>query len=159
MFQMHFFFISFPHTDPYQPFKNRVYKPFTSLSFASTHAFTIMCKSHDIFSSSQKIGPRIAGSMITVDTYAVVFPLSCTVSLLPIVGIGVEYGHQICPISLHIWNNYLLPFELAGLECDPHHVIFRFRFSNRTQMFLSYLLFFGGGVAKECIIVGLAYPV
>ena len=75
------------------------------------------------------------------------------------VGIGVEYEHQLFPISLHLWNDYLLPLELAGLEYDPNHVIFRFTFSNCTQFILSYLSFFWGKFAKECTILGLMYPV
>ena len=58
------------------------------------------------------------------------------------VGIGVEYGHHVCPISLHVWNDYLIPLELVWLECDPHHVSFWFPFSNPTQ-FVLYLSFFG----------------
>ena len=79
--------------------------------------------------------------------------------LFPIVGIVVEYVHYVCPISIHLWNVYLLPPELAGLECDPHHVIFRFPFSNRNQTFLLYRSFFREIFAKECTSVGLLYLV
>ena len=58
------------------------------------------------------------------------------------VDIVVEYGHCVCPISLHLWNVYLIPLELAGLECDSHHVNFRFPFSNYTQkQFIVPILF------------------
>ena len=53
---------------------------FNSLSFGSTHDFTIMCNSHKLFSSPQKIGPNIEGSMTTIGTDVVVFSMSCTVS-------------------------------------------------------------------------------
>ena len=112
---------------------------FTSMSLGSTHDIKIMCNSHAFFSSPQKIGPRIEGIMTTIGTYVVVFSMSCTVSSLknffPIFWIVVEYGHCVCNISLQLWNVYLLSPELAVLECDPHHVIFRLPFSNRTQFF------------------------
>ena len=75
------------------------------------------------------------------------------------VGIGVKYVHQVSPISLHLWNGYFLPLDLAGLECDPHHVIFRYPFSNCTQKFLIVPILFWEIVSKECTIVVLAHPV
>ena len=100
--------------------------------------------------------------MTTIGTYAVVFYVLHSVKfieLLPMVWIGVEYGHQVYPISLHLWNVYLLPIELADLECHPHHVIFIFPFSNRTQNFLIEPILFFGGFPNEYTIVGLVYPV
>ena len=55
---------------------------FTFLSFSSTHYFTIMSNYHAIFSSPQKIGPSIEGSMTTIGTDVAVFYMSCTVSSL-----------------------------------------------------------------------------
>ena len=54
---------------------------FISLSFGSTHDFTIMCNSHDVFSSLYNIGPSIEGSMTTIGTDDVVFlfPAQCQV--------------------------------------------------------------------------------
>ena len=54
---------------------------FTSLSFGSTHDFTIMCNSHEIFPSPQKIGPTIEGITTTIVTYVAVFkcPAQCQV--------------------------------------------------------------------------------
>ena len=75
------------------------------------------------------------------------------------VGIVLEYGHFFCPVALHLWNIYLLSLKLAGFKCDPHHVIFRFPFCNRTHFLISYLSFFWAEFAKECTIVGLVYPV
>ena len=120
---------------------------FTSLYFGSTHDFTIACNSQEFFSSSQNTGPRLAGRMTTIDTYVVVFSRPAQYQVLkrfPMVGIGVDYGNQVCPISLHLWNIYLLPLELAGLECDPHHVSFRLPFPNRTQNFLIVPILFSG---------------
>ena len=65
---------------------------FVSVSFGSTHDFTILSNSHEVFSSPQNIGPRIEGSMTTIGTDVVVFSMSCTVSRfkkIPIVGIFV----------------------------------------------------------------------
>ena len=67
-------FISSLCASPYQPFKNMTYKPFHTHSFGSTHAYTILCNSHDVFPLPQKIGSRIEGSMTTIGTY-VFFPL------------------------------------------------------------------------------------
>ena len=53
---------------------------FTYLPFGYNHLFTITCNYHDVFSSRQKIRPRISGSMTTIGTYVVVFPSSCTLS-------------------------------------------------------------------------------
>ena len=75
-------------------------------------------------------------------------------------GISVEHGHQVCPILLHLWNDYLIPLELEGLECDPHHVILILPCSNRTQIFhIIPILFFGESFAKDYNIVGLVYTV
>ena len=53
---------------------------FTSVSFGYTHDFTILYNSHEVFSSQQKIGPRIEGSMTTIGIYVIVFYMSCTKS-------------------------------------------------------------------------------
>ena len=79
--------------------------------------------------------------------------------LFPIVRIVLEYGHCVCTISLHIWNVYLLPPELLGLECDPYHIILRFPFYNRTKFIFIVTILFSENVAKECTIVGMLYPV
>ena len=120
---------------------------FTSMSCCSTHTFTFPCNYRVIFPSSQNIGIRIAGSMTTIGTYVVVFPRPARFQvkkLYPMVVIGVYDEHQVCPISLHFWNIYLLPLKLSGLECDTHHVIFRFPFSNSTQKILVLPIFFSG---------------
>ena len=59
---------------------------FAYLSFGSTRDFKILCNSHDIFSSPQKIGPRIEGSMTTIGIDVVVFlcPAQCQVLKLPL---------------------------------------------------------------------------
>ena len=75
------------------------------------------------------------------------------------VGIVVVYVHCVCPISLHLWTVYLIPPELVGLVCDPHHVIFILPFSKRTQIFSIVPILFLGKNAKECNIVGLFYQV
>ena len=62
------------------------------------------------------------------------------------VRIGVEDGHHVCTILLHLWNYHLLPLELTGLECDPRHIILRFIFSNRTQKFLVVPILFLGKI-------------
>ena len=46
---------------------------FTSFSFGYNHDFTILCNSHDVFFSPQKIGPRIEGRMTKIGTDVVVF--------------------------------------------------------------------------------------
>ena len=127
---------------------------FTFLSFGSTHAFKIPCNSYGIFSSTQNIWPRIVGSMTTIRTYIVVFTSSCKVSILKnvvLVRIDVEYGYQVCPISLYLWNVYPCSLGLVVLQCDPQHVIIRFPFSNRTQNFPIIISFFRGKLPSNAL--------
>ena len=94
---------------------------FISLSFGSNHPFKIPCNYHDVFYSSQQIGPIISVSITISGTYVVIFSLSYTVSILlffPMLSIVVEYGHQVCTIFLHFWNGYLLPLEMTW--CVSH---------------------------------------
>ena len=51
--------------------------------------------------------------------------------LFPMIRIDVEYGHQVCPISLQLWDDYLFLIELKDSECDQHQVIIIFPFSKK----------------------------
>ena len=75
------------------------------------------------------------------------------------VGIVVEYRHQVCPISLHLWI-----FTFFHLNWWDWIVIHTMSFSYSLlpiapKIFLLYLSFFRGNFAKECTILGLVYPV
>ena len=98
---------------------------FNYLSFGSTHAFTIMCNSHENFPHHIILGQGLKVSRQKLAQMLLFFYVLHSVrfkKLFPMVGIVVEYGHCVCPISLHLCNVYLIPLELAGLECDPHQV-------------------------------------
>ena len=79
---------------------------FTSVYFGSTHDSKIMLNSHDGFSLPKNIGLRIEGSMTTIGKYFFKYVLHSVKfkNVSPMIGIVVEYGHFVCPISLKLWN-------------------------------------------------------
>ena len=117
---------------------------FTPMSFGSTHAFKILCNSHVIFLSGQKIGPSIEGSIKKLAQMLLLLShlTQCQYfKTFTMVWIGKECGNQVWPISLNISDDHCLPLKLAGLQCDPTHVIFRSPFSNHTQFIVVPILF------------------
>ena len=111
---------------------------FTSVSFGSNYPFTIRCNSYNKFLLITKMGQGLQAAWQQL-AHMLLFcprPAQCQVlKLFPMFGIGEDDVHQFCPIFLHLWDGYLLPLELAGLGCDPHHVIFISPFSNCTYFF------------------------
>ena len=73
------------HAAPYQPFKNRVDQPFHLPILWLYPCFHNSVQILWRFSSSQKIGPRLLGSMTTIGPCVVVFPrpAQCQVKTFP----------------------------------------------------------------------------
>ena len=135
---------------------------FTSLSFGSTHDFTILCNSHDDFSSPQKIGPRIEGSMTTIGTDVVVFSMSCTVSSFKnfSLWLGLSYNMDIAYVPYPFTYGIFTFFHLNWWDWIVIHTT-----TSSDSLFLIatkniYCTYpFSGNFSKEFTIVGLLYPV
>ena len=97
-------FISSLHAAPCQIFKNRADKPFHLSVLWLYPWFHNSVQLPWLFLLTTKIGPRIDGSMTTICTdFFLPYVLHSVKvrKLFPMVGIVVEYGHFVCPISLH----------------------------------------------------------
>ena len=112
-------FIYYLRAYPYQPFKNRADKPFQLSVLWFYLWFHIYVKLPWLFYLTTEDWGKDwrdhHNNWHRCCCFSYVHHSVNFLKLSPTVGIFVAYGHCVCPISLHLWNVYLLPLELVGL--------------------------------------------